>query len=73
MWDNELNSQVPAGKRAEQLFAPPLGLRPREIVVQTRINEISAAIGRYTAEHKLIPREWFEEYYELWDWLIEKA
>lgn len=44
---------------------PPLGLKPRNVHNQQRIQEIVAAIGRYTDANKPIPSEWIEEYNDL--------
>lgn len=40
---------------------PPLGLRPRSTVCEQRIDEIYAAINRYSAAKVMIPLEWIEE------------
>jgi len=44
---------------------PPLGLTPRFIRDEQRLNEILAAIERYAAEKTPIPLEWVEEYNEI--------
>lgn len=44
---------------------PPLGLRPRIVVDQLRIEEILEAYDRYKSADYVIPREWSEEYSEL--------
>jgi hypothetical protein len=44
---------------------PPVGLRPRDIAVASRIQEIEDAMRRYMDAHVLIPTEWFAEYEEL--------
>lgn len=45
---------------------PPLGLRPRWIVVEQRINEIKQALHNYLDTPKYpIPHEWIEEYNQL--------
>lgn len=43
----------------------PLGLKPRNIHNQQRIQEIVTAIFRYTDASKPIPSEWIEEYNDL--------
>lgn len=48
---------------------PPLGLRPRYVVVPERIQEISDAIQRYAFACLPIPSEWLEELGELSGWL----
>jgi hypothetical protein len=57
----------------EPVKKPPVGLRPRHIAVSSRLQEIEEAMKRYMDAHKLIPQEWFDEYNELRDWLIEKG
>lgn len=44
---------------------PPLGLTPKYIWEEKRLQEISEAIGRYAAISAQIPQEWLEEYNEL--------
>jgi hypothetical protein len=44
---------------------PPLGLMPKRIHDESRLDEISEAIKRYIAEKKEIPIEWIEEYRSL--------
>jgi len=44
---------------------PPLGLKPRYLVEEERILEISSAILRYVNCNYEIPIEWVEEYNEL--------
>ncbi len=48
-----------------ELPKPPLGLRPKFIVTESRIQEIKEAIERYIAVNYAIPAEWIEEYNEL--------
>ena len=40
---------------------PPLGLRPRFVYEQQRIDEIEEAMVRYIGAAKEIPVEWLEE------------
>lgn len=40
---------------------PPLGLRPRNVVLHLRNKEILEAIGRYVEAGKKVPQEWIEE------------
>ena len=49
----------------EAVEKPPIGLRPRFIVEEERIREISNAINRYAHESKKIPQEWLDELIEL--------
>ena len=49
--------------------APPLGLRPRWIVVEERMREIEGAFGRYNGREQ-VPVEWYQEYHELLGWWI---
>ena len=44
---------------------PPIGLRPKYIARQMRIEEIKAAIMRYLVSDMEIKREWIEEYNQL--------
>ncbi len=41
---------------------PPLGLRPENIAVQERRDEIFAAVWRYVQARKKIPQEWIDEF-----------
>lgn len=47
------------------LIKPPLGLRPRFIVAEHRLDEINAAIARYVAASVPVPQDWVDEYNEL--------
>jgi hypothetical protein len=49
--------------------APPLGLRPRFIVSENRLCEITSAMTRYAEASKPIPAEWTKELDELSAWL----
>lgn len=44
---------------------PPLGLMPKKLWEQLRIQEIVEAIERYANENMPIPAEWIKEYLEL--------
>jgi hypothetical protein len=44
---------------------PPLGLRPKLVVDDLRIEEIKRAIKRYTAMRLPLPLGWITEYNEL--------
>lgn len=54
----------------EQIKQPPIGLKPRWLVTVARLHEISAAIERYK-EAGLPPNaEWYKEFFELHQWLL---
>jgi hypothetical protein len=62
----------------ENYQKPPLGLRPRFIVLEDRLQEIRQAIERYMQYNKdeayekfPIPHEWIEEYDEIVEKLNE--
>ena len=44
---------------------PPVGILPRKLHVQSRVNDIISAMNRYNLAGKSIPNNWFEELYEL--------
>ena len=44
---------------------PPLGLVPKDIYINTRVNAILEAIERYKVAGKDVPKEWLEELSEL--------
>ena len=44
---------------------PPLGVIPKFIMMLTRLDDIKAAIDRYSKVNKPIPIEWIIEYNEL--------
>ena len=44
---------------------PPLGIPPRHLHEENRMQQISDAVARYTEVFKPIPAEWIEEYNEL--------
>lgn len=47
---------------------PPIGLKPRFIVVEERLKDIVSAMVRFSEANMLIPPEWIEEYNELVNW-----
>lgn len=47
------------------LKRPPLGLMPRVIWEEQRMNQIKAAIDRYGDAEMIIPIEWVDEWNEL--------
>lgn len=51
--------------------APPLGLRPRFVVVLNRIDEVSLAIARYETAGMEVPEHWRNEHAEHMRWLLE--
>lgn len=44
---------------------PPIGLMPRQIWEEKRLDEVASAIARYRNVNRSVPREWVEEYNEL--------
>lgn len=44
---------------------PPLGLRPRFIADEQRLDELKAAIRRFRDAKRKVPRDWYEEMFEL--------
>jgi len=44
---------------------PPLGLRPRFIVLELRLKEIHEAILRYAEARYGVPKEWIKEQCEI--------
>lgn len=44
---------------------PPLGIMPRHIWVEKRLNDIESAIKRYIEAEMPIPFDWVKEYIEL--------
>jgi hypothetical protein len=49
----------------EEPAKPPLGLMPKKIHNELRLNDIVAAIVRYMNNKEQIPEEWIKEYNEL--------
>jgi hypothetical protein len=45
---------------------PPIGIKPREIHDQERALEVSAAVHRYIAANRRVPREWLLELCDLY-------
>jgi len=59
-----------AGESGVQPVAkPPIGLRPRWVVTENRLKEITAAMRRYREANKEIPLAWFEEMADIIMWL----
>ena len=48
-----------------QIKKPPLGLTPKWIMDEHRMQDIHEAIMRYKQSNKEIPSEWIEEYISL--------
>lgn len=44
---------------------PPLGLKPRKLHDEDRLNEVRSAIRRYVVARLDVPAEWLTEYFEL--------
>ena len=53
--------------RREENKKPPLGLTPKFVRKQERMNEIRDALARYYESQMKIPLEWIREYNELID------
>lgn len=43
----------------------PIGLKPREVWLLERMNEVNVSILRYKQFNKVIPREWIDELVEI--------
>jgi hypothetical protein len=56
----------------EKLTKPPLGLRPKWLVDELRIEEVKNAMERYIEVNKPIPIEWINEYNDLAEGLAER-
>ena len=50
------------------MLEPPLGLKPRWLAEEERLEEVDAAIKRYGQVKKMVPREWTDE----WNFLYER-
>lgn len=61
-----------AASSSDPSVKPPLGLCPRKLCVERRLQDIVDAIGRYDANSYIIPSEWFEEAAEICRWLEEQ-
>jgi hypothetical protein len=48
---------------------PPLGLKPRRIIAEERLEEVEAAIRRFAIYGRTAPIEWLQERDELLDYL----
>lgn len=44
-----------------EMHKPPLGLKPRRLVVEARIKEILEAMSRYVDEGRVVPEYWHDE------------
>jgi len=51
---------------------PPIGLKPRFIVTEERLEEVKEAIERYIENGFKVPAEWIEEYNDLLEWRDKK-
>ncbi len=49
----------------EQGSKPPIGVMPRHLWNERRVNDITQAIHRRVVAEQKIPTEWVEEYNEL--------
>lgn len=41
---------------------PPLGLMPRKLFLETRLNDVKRAINEYFEMNQEVPTNWLEEY-----------
>jgi len=57
--------EFPANAPKNTIEKPPLGLKPKRIAQELRINDIDKAIERYIGASYPIPIEWIEERNEL--------
>ena len=44
---------------------PIIGIMPKVVREELRLDALSDAIARYKLANKVIPKEWLEEYYEI--------
>lgn len=61
----KLRTQVHSDLKSFDTDQPPIGLKPKFIHDEERINEIFAAIQRMVFDKYPIPPEWLEEYNQL--------
>jgi len=54
-------------KKRKQTIKPPIGLKPKWLSDEERLNEVIGAIIRYSDVKLKIPFEWIEEYNEIID------
>lgn len=52
-------------EKEQQKKRPPIGLYPRFLHDEKRLDDVTQAILRYIDAHKVVPAEWWEEYNEL--------
>jgi hypothetical protein len=67
-WGEEPSDTPPTAhpkEPAPELPKPPIGLKPRQIHDEQRIDEITAAIGRYIEDEQPISVKWIDEYNQL--------
>lgn len=62
---NGLEGVVKVGSRYTVNQRPPIGLYPRFLHDEKRLDDVTQAILRYIDAHKVVPTEWWEEYNEL--------
>ncbi|MCA0447665.1 MAG: hypothetical protein LCH54_15695 [Bacteroidetes bacterium] len=48
---------------------PPIGLKPKRIFLEERLEAICAAILRYQVSELMVPKEWSDEYEEIMRYL----
>lgn len=51
-----------------ELTRPPIGIMPKEIWLENRLDEIRHAAGRYLNDLRPVPDQWLEEI----DWILEE-
>ena len=51
----------------ESIKKPPLGIMPKRIWLEIRFTEVDNAIERYNAKKLEYPKEWADEWHELYD------
>ena len=44
---------------------PPLGVKPRKLFIEERLNNLSEAISKYLKEYRDCPQNWIDEYNDL--------
>ena len=54
-------------QKTDYVNKPPIGLRPRFILNEQRYDELNAAIGRYVDAKLPIPKEWWDEYLDIYN------
>lgn len=50
---------------------PPIGCKPRWLIVENRLRELSGAIERYKQADLVPNAEWYQEFFELHQWIVK--